>query len=241
MKVKITPYSVLLTIFILTEAAIYIAFNVIAATGGDDPIYLKYTSILICLAVSASLIYFFRRDAIIITVALAFTAFSDYFILVLDDFYELGVSTFIITQFAYLYRLYADRLNKLYLTLAIRVLLVAAIITVLKLYATLNFLVAIVAIYIVMLFCNMAEALILSRYSYKNTLFGLGLALFFCCDICVGLNNFEAVLGIELPEGLLAFVSFAMWAFYLPSQVCIVCSAQKDGISLRRLPDAKKR
>lgn len=240
MKVRITPYSVILTIFILTEAAIYIAFNAIAASGGNDPIYLKYASVLVCLAFAGGMCYFCGRDGIVLTVALAFTAFSDYFILVLDDLYELGVSTFIITQCAYLYRLYADRRDKLYISLSVRVLLVAILLTVLKLYAVLDFLVAVVATYIVMLFVNMAEALTLARLGYKNTLFALGMVLFFCCDICVGLNNFESVLGIELSRGLLAFVSYAMWAFYLPSQVCIVCSARRGGLKIRRQLNAEK-
>lgn len=223
-----------LAIFIICEAAIYVAFNAIAAAGGSDPVYLKYSSILVCLAVAGSMCYFCGRDGIVLTVALAFTAFSDYFILVRDDNYELGVCTFIITQFAYLYRLYADRPGKICVTLAVRVLLAAVVMAILKMYATLDFLVAVVTIYIVMLFVNLVEAAYLGRYGYKNTLFAIGLVLFFCCDVCVGLHNFDSVLGVELPQGLITFVSYAMWAFYLPSQVCIVCSARRGGLILGR-------
>ena len=51
MKFRISPYAAILAIFILTEAAIYLSFNIIMATEGRDPIYLKYSGILICLAV----------------------------------------------------------------------------------------------------------------------------------------------------------------------------------------------
>ena len=239
MKFRISPYAAILAVFILIEAAIYISFNIIMATEGRDPIYLKYSGILLCLAVAALLCIFFRRDGVVLTAAMVFTAISDFLIFVLNDFYELGVSTFIITQFAYLYRLYADRLSKVYITLAVRVLLAASLLVILNMLGALDFLTAVVAIYIVMLICNLAEAAYLSLYSPKNALFAAGLALFLCCDICVGLNNFGSVLGIALPEGVLTFVSYAMWAFYLPSQVCIVCSAQRGGISLRRNDDAK--
>lgn len=239
MKFRISPYAAILAIFILTEAAIYLSFNIIMATEGRDPIYLKYSGILICLAFSALSCSFFRRDGVVLTAAMVFTAISDFFIFVLNGFYELGVSTFIITQFVYLYRLYADRLSKVYITLAVRVLIAAALMIILNMLGVLDFLTAVVAIYIVMLIFNLAEAAYLSRYGLKNALFAVGLALFLCCDVCVGLNNFGSVLGIALPQGVLTFVSYAMWAFYLPSQVCIVCSAQRGGISLRRNDDAK--
>ena len=75
--------TALFGVFILAEVAIYIAFIAIQVPTHVDPIYLKYAGILLCVAVSAASVYFFRKDGITITVALVFTAISDLFILVL--------------------------------------------------------------------------------------------------------------------------------------------------------------
>ncbi|MCD7840176.1 MAG: hypothetical protein LUG46_06045, partial [Erysipelotrichaceae bacterium] len=55
---------------------------------------------------------------------------------------------------------------------------------------------------------------------YKNIgfIFTIGLTLFVCCDICVGLFNITDI-------GLVhEFTRIGMWLFYLPSQVLIVLS-----------------
>lgn len=51
-------------------------------------------------------------------------------------------------------------------------------------------------------------------------LFSIGLWLFLCCDLCVGLfQNPQLV-----PPAVSAFVSVGMWLFYLPAQVLIALS-----------------
>ena len=231
---KITPLNGIYTAFIAVEIAIFIAFNVIAGMQMPDPVYLKYSGILLCLAVCAAMIYFYKKDAVILTCALLFTAISDLFILVLDNYYEIGVTTFFIAQSFYLYRLYADRLKKIYITLAVRAVLAAVTITVLAVFSGINYLLIIVSIYFVMLVANCADAFVLCRGGFKNVLFAVGLLLFIGCDVCVGLHNFGSVLGVDLPRGLIMFVQYAMWVFYLPSQVCIVCSVRKGGLKIRK-------
>ena len=231
---KITPLNGIYATFIAIESAIFIAFNIVAAMQLPDPVYLKYSGILLCLAVCAAMIYFYKKDAVVLTCALAFTAISDFFILVLDTYYEIGVTTFFIAQSFYLYRLYADRLNKIYITLTVRAVLAAITITVLAVCSGLTYLLVIVSLYFVMLVANCADAFVLCRGGFKNALFAVGLLLFIGCDVCVGLHNFGAVLGVDLPRGLILFVQYAMWVFYLPSQVCIVCSVRKGGLKIRK-------
>ena len=60
-----------------------------------------------------------------------------------------------------------------------------------------------------------------SRQERKWLLFAAGLALFFCCDLCVGLHNLPS-LG---SAGLHRFANVAMWGFYLPGQCLIRASA----------------
>ena len=229
---KLTPLSAVFFAFIAIEAVIFVDFNIIVAAQMDDPIYLKYTGVLICLAVAAAMIYFYGKDAAVLTGAILFTVISDLFILVIDSYYEIGVTTFFIAQLFYLYRLYADRLKKIYITLIARAVLIAITVTVLGVCVGLNYLLVIVSIYFVMLVANCADAFILCRGGCKNLLFAIGLLLFVCCDICVGLHNFGSALGVALPKGLILFAQYAIWIFYLPSQVMIVCSVNKGGLKL---------
>ena len=54
----------------------------------------------------------------------------------------------------------------------------------------------------------------------RGRLFVLGLVLFFCCDLCVGVHNAPGL----FPAGLTAFARVGMWLFYLPAQVLITLS-----------------
>ncbi len=226
-NVKARLSGVITVAFITAEASIYIAFNVIAALGGPDPIYLKYASVLLCLLMCLAQIYFCGTDAVIVSCAMAATAVSDLFILVLGRHYEIGLVTFIIAQSCYLIRMYRGRLKKIYITLIVRAAAAYALIAVLVLTVSHEFLVIECCIYIVMLAVNIADAFILCRRGYKSVLFAVGLSLFLCCDVCVGLFNFGSVLGIALPAQLISFATFAMWAFYLPSQVAITLSIDR--------------
>ena len=212
--------------FALAELGIYIAFLVIQSTAGSDPVMLKYSGILLCLLTAAVICPVCGRDGIALVCALAFTAVSDFFIFVIDDFYEAGVSTFILAQICYLARIYLALGKRPYISIAVRAALSGIVMLVLGLTGNLNALTALVAIYFPMLVCNAIESVFLIKISKLYILFFIGLLLFIGCDICVGLNNF-ASLGIDLPESVQKFVSIAMWAFYLPSQVLITLSARE--------------
>ena len=193
-KLDFSVKNIIFLAFIAIEAIIYITFNILSATLPGDPIYLKYAGVLLCLAVAASMIWFYRdKDAVILTCALVFTAISDLFILVLDDYYQIGLVTFIATQTVYLYRLYRDRMDKIKITVLIRVLLMALMLAVVDVIMAdnggLNFMLAEVCVYIIMLAGNVVDAFILCGRGFKNILFAVGLLLFLCCDICVGLDN----------------------------------------------------
>ncbi|MGN0812340.1 MAG: lysoplasmalogenase family protein [Candidatus Coproplasma sp.] len=231
---KLNVKSLIFLVFIAVEAVIYIIFNVLAAVGTPDPVYLKYAGVLLCLAVLLAVLLMpgSSRDNAVMLAALFFTAISDLFILVLDKYYEVGLVTFIIVQTLYLYRLYADRLKKVFITLGVRIGVMVAIIITFAALGKLNLLVAECAIYITMLVCNVADAFIVCRKGVKDLLFAIGLLLFLGCDICVGLHNLGSVLGVTLPGWLVQFVSVAIWAFYLPSQVLITLSVNKGGLRL---------
>lgn len=235
-KVKKLDFSVkniILLVFIAVEIVIYITFNILSATLPDDPIYLKYSGVLLCLAFAVLSIFFIKdKDAVILTVALVFTAISDLFILVLDKYYQIGLVTFIATQSVYLYRMYKDRIQKIKYTLVIRALAAALLLAVMDVMMKdgLNFMIAEVCVYIVMLVGNVVDAFLLVKNGVKNIIFAVGLLLFLGCDICVGLDNAALVVpSLNLGNAADA-VQFLIWVFYLPSQVLIACTAKKGGL-----------
>lgn len=242
MKKPVTPKNLMLIVFVAAEAVIYVLFNVLFAILPRDPIYLKYSGVLLCLAASGALLYFLKlgKDAVTVFCALVFTAVSDLFILVLDDYYEVGLVTFIITQSLYLFRLYCGRLQRIWITLAVRAVLAAAVLGLVGGLAGLSLLVAEVGLYIVMLTVNCVEAFLLIRRGRYNVLFAVGLLLFLCCDVCVGLHNAGNVLGLNLPARLCVFASWAIWIFYMPSQVLITLSVNADGVSGKKRGEVKE-
>ena len=231
-KIEFSPKNVLLMAFGVIELIIYVTFNALSASQPSDPIYLKYAGVLLCLAVSAAMIYLMRdSDAVVLTCAFVCTAISDLFILVLDTYYQIGLVTFIFTQTVYLYRLYKDRMDKIKYTLIVRfaVMLILLGLVDVIMETGINFMLAEVCVYIVMLAANVADAFILSRRGLNNILFGVGLALFLCCDICVGLDNAVDIIGLNLGSAG-PVIQFLIWVFYLPSQVLITFSVKEGGM-----------
>ena len=230
-KSDFTPKNIAVISFIAIQSAIYLLFNILWFVLPDDPIYLKYAGILLCLAMTGVFVYFHRdRDSLILCFALLFTAVSDLFILVMDKYYEVGLITFIITQSAYIYRLYEGRLKKIWITLVARAAVIATIIGVVGGLSGLNFLLVEVGIYIVMLAGNVVDAFLICHKSRENLLFALGLLLFLGCDICVGLHNGDMV-GLEFSEASRNAIQFFIWFFYLPAQVLITLSVSRGGIN----------
>ncbi|HAU86083.1 MAG TPA: hypothetical protein DCW90_11480 [Lachnospiraceae bacterium] len=58
-------------------------------------------------------------------------------------------------------------------------------------------------------------------------MFSLGLILFICCDICVGLSNGELA-GLTVPFAHL--FQWLIWLFYIPSQICISFYIYQKGL-----------
>ena len=142
------------------------------------------------------------------------------FLLVLDRWYAAGVACFLFVQILYAARLKVKdgswtRILMFLLPLA------ASLFT----YTSYGFGLteALAAAYITLFACNLVQAVSRAKRDpqRKWILFAAGLALFFCCDLCVGLHNMPGAGG----EALQRFANIAMWGFYLPGQVLIRTSA----------------
>lgn len=193
-------------VFPLLAGVLWAAFLFLDLTGLADSTWVKFAAI--CLCCLTALPGAGTADGRLVAAALCFTVGADWFLLVRNDNYELGIGLFIIVQLLYacrLYRLRGKRLCRWGLILRLLVLFLA-------LLSAAPALLALPFVYFSNLLINTFEAFALNR-----RVFAVGLLLFVCCDICVGAYNL----------GLLPALTFpGMWFFYLPSQVLIVLSRE---------------
>ena len=187
--------------FIIVESIIYLTFIIFDLLKMDST-YIKYLGIIFCF------LYSFLNAKKFQSISMFFTLIADMFLLVLNRYYEIGVLSFIVVQIIYI--LFIKNNNEKYFVsfLIFRFVVLflgTLILCLIKNLSPLNFL---VITYFSNLLINTIES-----YTIKNNILSLGLTLFVCCDICVGLHNI-------LPHETIA--SFLMWVFYLPSQVLIV-------------------
>ena len=187
--------------FIITESLIFIAFIVMDLLKIDST-FIKYFGIILCF------LYALYNRKKFQSASMIFTLIADFFLLILNDYYEIGVSSFIIVQFIYLY--FLGNINSAYFNmfLYIRGYLIIVGSILLYMFKAMSLLNELVLIYFVNLIMNAIYA-----YVIKNKTPALGLILFVCCDVCVGLHNINAAYSLA---------TFLMWVFYLPSQVLIV-------------------
>ena len=212
--------------FILVWIVLYILFMLedFADYELGENIWIKYSIVLtafvyVLLATGFSNGAKGIKDNIILALALLFTLISDYFLLVLDDYYIAGLITFIVAQILHALRIERSKVHAI-VSIVIRIILPVIGIIVLASIGELDFLYALVCIYAVQLFMNFVENIALCFISKTNKLkyilLIIGFALFIGCDVCVGLFNIGEYSGMLL-----------MWVFYAPSQVLIALSANK--------------
>lgn len=206
--------SNLVTTFLSVEGVLYAVFLALDLMGlGSQTIFIKYAGILLCLAFAALCAQ--RGGDRLIPIALALTAGADWFLLVRNDRYALGVALFLCVQTAYFLRLRAAGAPAAWplrsgLALGAGLAVYAA-----DMAAPLNLL---AALYFSQLLSN--TVLAWTRRGKRWRRFALGLTLFVGCDACVGLFN-----ALPAASPLYPAVSVGMWLFYLPSQVLIALSA----------------
>ena len=196
---------------------LWAVFLFLDVTRTADSTLVKFAGI--CLCCIAALPGAHTADGRLVAAALCFTVGADWFLLVRDKNYTLGVCLFLVVQGLYAVRLYALRDARPCLPgLVFRAgeLLLLAILTVtdpslLPLWAVL--------LYFSNLCVNTLEA-----FALKKRVFAWGLLLFVCCDICVGLWNVSPF----IPPVLGELARIGMWFFYLPSQVLIVLSQEQE-------------
>lgn len=204
-------------VFPILELWLYISFLVVDIGRFDDSTWLKFAAI--CLCALTALIGANSRDALFVAAAQCFTVAADWHLLVKNDAqsYVIGVGFFILVQLLYMVRMEVLRGRS---TKAGPILRGLAFLTGLALLKRGELLNALALFYFANLLVNALEAIGLGE-----RVFALGLVLFICCDVCVGLWN------LNLSPALTEFARVGMWLFYLPSQVLIVLSAHRKEVS----------
>ncbi len=213
-------------LFIVVGIVLYILF--LLEDFGDydigDNVWIKYSIIIIASVYTLVSIAFATnkkefRDDIILALALLFTLLSDYFLLVQDDNYEIGMITFIVAQLLHALRIERNKIHTI-ISVIIRVIIPVIGIAVLAGMGELELIYALALIYGTQLLMNFVENTALCFISKKNKLkyilLAIGFALFIGCDVCVGLMNIGEYGGVLL-----------MWLFYAPSQIVIALSSNK--------------
>lgn len=215
---------IVISVFLLIEVALYLSFLLLDfkyASFDDLSTILKYSSIILCLV--CSLYFGLRKRNILnflIPIALTFTLISDYFLLINNDVssYSIGLITFIIAQLIYfvLISLIFKSLKAFLINLVFRIVLTSIVIVVLYLLKEDNLETFLALSYFVELLANFIFSLFLIKTDKRLILFSVGLLLFICCDINVGLNNVHIIPNLDYE-----IVNNLMRLFYLPSQTLI--------------------
>lgn len=178
-----------------------------------DTTLIKYSGIILCFIYSTMNINKTKKS--LISLALFFTLIADLFLLVLDKYYEIGVGVFIIVQIIYL--IYLADLSKIYKDIILRAIIYLIILIVLLIIKENALVTYLSAFYFINLICN-----IIKSFSKKNDylILSIGLLLFSCCDICVGLYNilYEMYDSSGIINLVYHITCYGMWFFYLPSQ-----------------------
>ena len=193
-------------LWLAVAVLLYVAFLLLDLTHAADSTGVKYLGVLCCLA--AALPHSGTTDGRLVTAALALTAAADWFLLVLDRHYPVGIALFCVVQ-----GLYAVRLHRLRTAAPILLLCRALPLALFPLGAPP--LTALALFYFANLALNAAQSIVRRNVSRTAAWFCAGLVLLTCCDFCIGLHRLAVC-----PAAY-----NAVWLFYLPSQLCIAVSS----------------
>jgi hypothetical protein len=198
-------------------------------------IFVSYLSI--ALAAAFPLFFIKNKNNLLVQVGLLFTLFADLFLVVIKPMLQVpAMICFSITQTCYFLRIYYNQTSKkeriIHLIIRIISIIIIQIITVIVLKEKTDFLSLISTFYYINLIINIIFAF---KQKESSILFPIGLLLFACCDLQVGLivlnssyitieNNLILSFILDPPFNL-------VWLFYVPSQTLIALSIIKDKTS----------
>ena len=224
MMSKNKTYLTLIGVFVCFQLVFnvvmfFITFNDLINSDFADCI--KYSSIILCFMVSIFAMK--TKKGYLITCGLGFTLISDYFLLIRNDHYVLGISIFILAQTCY-FLFIMPKHWKISLIIRGSIFLVALILllTVAEEKEASSYL---AAFYFINLVMNTVDA-----YATKDKgllTFAIGLTFFIGCDILVFFYNVSDYVTVtsKWVQDIIDFSLEGLWLFYIPSQTFIAISS----------------
>lgn len=222
-------------VFLLIECCLYISYmSIDLADQGWYAIssQLKFIGILFCCFYTVSLILRKKAQSRPLAVSFLFLICSDYFLLFTDS-YEAGLCTFLGVQFCFFLYLHhtsghgSIKSSSIFLTFIVMVS--CGILMLLKKAGIqLNSQLILAILYFLMFTSNVVSAIVQCRQQKQinKYCFTVGLLLYFCCDILVGIFNCGDYLMVNQSffQAVYEFSVIGMWLFYLPGIVVIALS-----------------
>ncbi len=166
--------------------------------------------------------------------AMLFTLVSDIFLFIINDYYIVGLSTFIVAQLLYAFRIELVNNDKRYMVASgsIRTLIVVISLIVFLIRRD-DFLIYLVIIYFLNLILNCVFSLLTylkDKEKKRMLVMSIGFFLFILCDISVGLYNLNnGFNGMEVNKELASIFLHLIWIFYAPSQYLLTLSVDLRG------------
>ncbi len=197
-------------VYLVIQLFIYIIF-IYLDINKQASYLIKYLGIIINFLYALILYINNKKYDLLFLVALLFTAIADYFLLVTSNHYTIGVIFFCLVQTIYGHKLTSIKSFIYRITIFISTTLI------LPLFNVEQSLLNICSIYS---FTNLSANLYCSIIK-KDTMFSIGLLLFWLCDLNVGIYNIPI-------NSLYKLSAYLMWIFYFPSQVIITLKGEKN-------------
>ena len=213
-------------IFIVVEAILFCAFVTMDIMKLDGENIVKY--IAIALVGLMGLRAGKAKDNTVVTAALLFTMLADVFLILIGNL-MVGVGVFICVQTCYTIR-FSFMSGKPLVGELLKRLVPGAILGTLA-WKFVSPEVGIIVAYSCSFAVNFVHGfeLHILKPSARHLRFAIGLFLFACCDICVGITNLRPGF---LTEQMIRNAEVMTWIFYLPSQILILSTT--DALSFKK-------
>lgn len=215
--------------FFGVEAALYLSYLSLDISGFFWlSSLLKYGAILLLFG-AVTLMWRQGKMKISLWLILLFSVFADYWLLFTNQ-YEIGIAAFFVVQLLLFTQIHVEFRHSMRFTSLLLVVIALFSVFTLQGILQLDGMVTMALLYFLLFSINVI--LSWSFYFRTNHQLGLflcvGLTLFYCCDIQVGIHNSFGYLitNPSLFDKLDAWASVAMWLFYLPGQILIAFHEQ---------------
>lgn len=209
------------------EFCLYASFLILDFFFDSPTVCLKYAGIVLLLIYVALDALIVRRISVFFALGLLFTLVADTFLLLIDDFYWIGLISFNLVQ-----NLYFLGLQKEIRFFRIHALLRLALYIVVPIAGgiTGEWEVILSGSYLLCLLANIVVLAFFCPKSRNNRILLLGWLLFLACDINVGLFNLGNYFSLpaNVQNALMDISGNLMWLFYLPSQYLIALYAVRS-------------